>query len=642
MLHAEQNNNIDSLNKLWEQTTGHPDVRIAVLDGVVDTKHECLKAARLSQLTTIALENSAIPSQHGTHICSVIFGDHRTPIKGLAPKCTGISIPIYSQLNNGVVSPCSQIDLARAIMKAIEAKAHIINISGGQLENSGNVHPILKNALEACEKNNVLLIAAVGNDGCQCLNIPAAIDSTLAVGATDEKGTPLPSSNWGSKYKKNGILTYGKDINGAFPDNQYGRLSGTSFATAITTGFAALLVSLQIERHQTINPLAVRQAILSGTDSCTSGHEQASYCDKYLAGTLNLTNTLKLLFDKGIQMMTNEMDTHQPKELVIEPCSVNERESKEEQSTSEVKSASEVKAVTVHDKEKLIPAAEAELTPSGCGCSSEPSNDRNSLVYALGSIDFDFGTEARKDAFIQNMPFGKNNPYDTEAILSYLDQNPYEAQSLIWTLNLDVTPIYAIQPIGPFANIGYEKLREALQEQMSQGVELVSIPGITSGSITLSSGQTVPLIVPNPRGIYSWSTKALVDNVLGKRPTKSGADQTQYDEHHEGLSNFLSRVYYDLRNLGMSPEERALNYSATNAFQVSQVIESTTKGKLELDDISVQKSPVSRPDSDCYDVEISFFNPTNTLIANKIFRFTVDVSGDIPVTIGEVRSWSKR
>ena len=97
-----------------------------------------------------------------------------------------------------------------------------------------------------------------------------------------------------------------------------------------------------------------------------------------------------------------------------------------------------------------------------------------------------------------------------------------------------------------------------------------------------------------------------------------------------------------MRNLGVTAEERAMNYSATNALQVADVIRSTTQQELDLDTIIVKKSPICRPDSDCYDVELSFFNPTNMNVANRIFRYTVDVSEVIPVTVGPVRSWTRR
>jgi PatG C-terminal len=134
----------------------------------------------------------------------------------------------------------------------------------------------------------------------------------------------------------------------------------------------------------------------------------------------------------------------------------------------------------------------------------------------------------------------------------------------------------------------------------------------------------------------------LVDeHIFGSRP-KDGDKLKLYDDQALRLSNFLSRVYFDLRNLGMAAEQRALNYSATNAVQVASVIRSVAANKLDLDRVAVTKSPVCRPDSDCYDVELSFFDPSNIYAANQIFRFTVDVSDVVPVTIGSVRSWWRR
>jgi PatG C-terminal len=49
----------------------------------------------------------------------------------------------------------------------------------------------------------------------------------------------------------------------------------------------------------------------------------------------------------------------------------------------------------------------------------------------------------------------------------------------------------------------------------------------------------------------------------------------------------------------------------------------------------------SRPSlQDCWDVLLKFFNPKNNQEAKQVFRFTIDVSDLIPVTLGVVRSWS--
>lgn len=304
-------------------------------------------------------------------------------------------------------------------------------------------------------------------------------------------------------------------------------------------------------------------------------------------------------------------------------------------------------------------AASGQIEPSdcGCGCGGKGKNGEEhkdcgcggkggeakkpQLVYALGKLGYDFGTEARRDSLAQAMSGEASNPQLPNHLLAYLDAAPYDASAVIWTLNLDATPIYAILPMGPFGADAYMRLREALRAQLNEGVELISVPGVISGSMRLQSGQVVPIIVPAIRGMYSWATQPLVTHVLGEAP-KAAAERETYERFSAGLTNFLDRVYYDLRNLGVTGEERAINYSATNAVQIADVIRSTTRDQLDLDRLAVKKSPVCRPDSDCYDVELSFFNPNNTNVANRVYRFTVDVSDVIPVTVGAVRSWTRR
>jgi cyanobactin maturation PatA/PatG family protease len=106
------------------------------------------------------------------------------------------------------------------------------------------------------------------------------------------------------------------------------------------------------------------------------------------------------------------------------------------------------------------------------------------------------------------------------------------------------------------------------------------------------------------------------------------------------LDSFLNRIYYDLRNLGTTSQDRALNFAATNAFQAASTFAEAVAQGMELDSITVEKSPFCRIDSDCWDVKLKFFDPENSRRAKKVFRFTIDVSDVIPVTLGEVRSWS--
>jgi cyanobactin maturation PatA/PatG family protease len=278
----------------------------------------------------------------------------------------------------------------------------------------------------------------------------------------------------------------------------------------------------------------------------------------------------------------------------------------------------------------------SKADPAACTCSkTEPQRQSPALVYALGQIGYDFVTTARKDSFIQ---LTGTNVDDRNAMLDYLDKDPSAAASIVWTLSIDATVIYAIHPIGPYAHTGYERLREFMRAQQNEGVDRVSIPGVVAGKTLLLNGQTVPAILPELRGMYSWSTPKLVQAVTGAHKGKLSAPQLT--ETSRGVKNFLERVYYEIRNLGLSPQERAMNFAATNAFQVETVFRDSIQRELKLDLIDVEKSPLCRPGADCWDVKLTFFNPVKrTEQSRHVYRFTVDVSDTIPVTVGPIRDW---
>ncbi|MBL7749602.1 MAG: PatA/PatG family cyanobactin maturation protease [Chitinophagaceae bacterium] len=275
---------------------------------------------------------------------------------------------------------------------------------------------------------------------------------------------------------------------------------------------------------------------------------------------------------------------------------------------------------------KAAAAAEGGGDGGNGGGAAEPAT----LVYALGNLDYDFGSEAHRDSFAQSMG---GNPNDPAAIIKYLKANPWAAEELTWTLNIDATPIYAICPFGPYSTGAFERIRQYFEQQQNGNIQRISVPGVSHGSTTLLNGYGVANLMPNLRGMYSWTTEALT---AAATSTKGSAKALA-----ENVGNFLNRIYYQMRNLGTTPQERALNYAATNAFQVSAVFSAALKENLELHEIAAEKSPICRPGSDCYDVTLSFFNPKERLtVARKEYRFTIDVSDVVPVTVGEVRAWS--
>ena len=147
-----------ALQQLWAKSLGDPNVCVAVLDGSVDQTHSCFDGARLSCVETLVSGecNQQLASQHGTHITSIIFGQHSSSVPGIAPNSRGLLIPVFASGVENSLVPCSQIDLARAITQAVEQGANVINISGGQLAASAESDQLLANAVRLCQENNVL------------------------------------------------------------------------------------------------------------------------------------------------------------------------------------------------------------------------------------------------------------------------------------------------------------------------------------------------------------------------------------------------------------------------------------------------------------------------------------------------------
>ena len=146
-------------------------------------------------------------------------------------------------------------------------------------------------------------------------------------------------------------------------------------------------------------------------------------------------------------------------------------------------------------------AVGGSIAPSDCGC-AKCAGGVAQLVYALGQPGYDFGAEARRDAFIQAMDAPaagvRPNPFDPAQLLKHLEKNPWDASSVIWTLNLDGTTVYAIAGQGPFASEVYSRLRQFLADYIDpQGSDRASIPGHISGKVRLMNGQTVPVIALN-------------------------------------------------------------------------------------------------------------------------------------------------
>jgi PatG C-terminal len=70
-----------------------------------------------------------------------------------------------------------------------------------------------------------------------------------------------------------------------------------------------------------------------------------------------------------------------------------------------------------------------------------------------------------------------------------------------------------------------------------------------------------------------------------------GPDDAQWPA---GAEDFLDRIYNEFRNTGVSPQDRALNYSAMNALNTNQIFKAEVGNQRRLDTVEVDKSTICR------------------------------------------------
>jgi cyanobactin maturation PatA/PatG family protease len=706
---------LPDLPGIWADTLGDPEIRVAVLDGPVDLSHPCFDGAQLQRLRTLVSDpaGTGAMSAHGTHVASVIFGQPNAPVVGVAPRCQGLVLPVFRDHQEHRLL---QLDLARAIEQAVEAGAHIINISGGERSPEGQADDALARAVRLCEQRNVLVVAAAGNDGCACLHVPAALPAVLVVGAMGGNGQPMELSNWGDAYRENGVLAPGENVPGAVPGGGVASFTGSSFATPIIAGLAALLLSLQRQSGQEPDPHAVREIILESARKCEE--PATGDCARYLAGTLNVLGAYSRLTKgrKATMSDTNILAVSQtsepdgfppgrdPKSAWTAGIAASSAEASDESrsqgspqsgegslggttaqptvgASTTPPGGSQPFAAVSHaangvNASAQRPASSGVVPAADCGCDMTTGMGMKSNIFAIGTVGIDYRTEAIRDSFRQLMPqtalgtspptFVPPNPYDTNQLVAYLNTYPAESTKLTWTLNLELTPIYAIEAEIAYAESVYSVLRsalaaEALPFEDPNYVSRASIAGVmTNRTVRLFSGQVVPVVVatPYPRGLYTWNESALINAVIAAvvaaAPQGPGQPEQYTAAASVALRNFLDKIYYQLRNLGQTSSDRALNYAATNAFQSGEgllkaiypshaglvVATPGETGLYTFDTITTAKSPFCRIDSDCVDVMIRFFDPENERRARTVLQYTIDVSDEMPVSLGPTRYYA--
>lgn len=216
----------------WDVETGDADVVVAIIDSGVDTDHPDLAAQIAWGLDTYGGDGDPDDLDgHGTHCAGIAAAvtDNATGVAGLARGCR---LAAYRAGNASFPSST----LIAAIEDARVRGAHVLSMSWGSYGNN----PAIEAALADARDDGCVLVAAAGNDGTAQKLYPAALDFVIAVGATKKGDLRASFSNHGNWVS---VAAPGQQITSTYKNGLYATLNGTSMATPLVAGAAALVYS---------------------------------------------------------------------------------------------------------------------------------------------------------------------------------------------------------------------------------------------------------------------------------------------------------------------------------------------------------------------------------------------------------------
>ena len=226
----------------WERTKG-AGVVIAVLDTGIDINHpkfagRILENSYNSYTDQIGLAYVMDDHSHGTHVSGIaaasMEGDES--VCGIAPQASILAIKINTP-NTGSIPSDSWV---RGLNYAVENGANIVNMSFGYQYKFG-ASELEQNAIADAVTQGVVVVCAAGNASNNHAGYPAAYPETIAVSAVTPGGILASFSNYGPEID---IASPGLGIYSTVIGNGYDYKTGTSMASPIVVGVAALIKSL--------------------------------------------------------------------------------------------------------------------------------------------------------------------------------------------------------------------------------------------------------------------------------------------------------------------------------------------------------------------------------------------------------------
>ncbi|WBX96459.1 S8 family serine peptidase [Chryseobacterium gambrini] len=213
-------------------------------------------------------------AEHGTHVAGIIAG-----------------LPNGKEIQYGVASKVAKImsvrtvpngderdkDVANAIRYAVDNGAKVLNMSFGKPVSPGK--SVVWDAFKYAQDKGVLLVKAAGNeneDVAEHLAYPTNfknvtdekpfVNNVLVVGASTNKNDALRASFSNFNKKMVNVFAPGEEIYSTVPHNEYKYLQGTSMASPVVAGAAAVLLAYM----PNLTPAQIIESLVKSSNASTA------------------------------------------------------------------------------------------------------------------------------------------------------------------------------------------------------------------------------------------------------------------------------------------------------------------------------------------------------------------------------------
>lgn len=271
--------------EVWSQGYRGQDVTVAVIDSGIDVHADLLPNVwvnsgeqmngrdddgngyidDLNGWNFVDDNNNPIGKHnHGTHVAGTIAADlNDFGTTGVAYEAKIMPLRVFNESGVG-----NTHDIADAVRYAVKNGADVINLSIG-----GTATRSLKLALEYAAKENVLVVAAAGNDSFNEPSFPAIQSAhwshVISVGGHNQRFEAIESSNRVGSSKAVQVDAPGVSILSTVTKNEFARKGGTSSATAHVAGIAALMISA----NEHLTAAELRNALIASASKSVIGSD---------------------------------------------------------------------------------------------------------------------------------------------------------------------------------------------------------------------------------------------------------------------------------------------------------------------------------------------------------------------------------